>query len=437
MKFWEDLPINAQEHLLFGGCDTVELAKEYGTPLYVMNEQVIREACRSFMRVFKEQKLDGQVYFASKAFSCLAIYQIVMQEGLGADVVSGGELYTALKAGMPAERIVFHGNNKSMAEIEMAVENGVGRIVIDNFEEIDRVARICAQSGKETKVLLRVKPGIDAHTHNAMLTGANDSKFGLGVFDGQAMLAVEKILSCSQIFLEGIHAHIGSQIFELTPFEKEVDVLTDFVAQIKEKFAFEINEINFGGGYGISYVQNDKPLEPHEYVEVIAKTMKIACKAKGLNQVRFAIEPGRSIVGEAGITLYTIGSVKKIPQGRTYVAVDGGMADNPRFALYQAEYTACLANKAKAPNNQIVTLAGKCCESGDILIEDMNFPDCESGDIVSVFSTGAYNYSMASNYNRLPKPPVVLVDNGNSELIVKRQSYEQLVENDLPLNNSK
>jgi diaminopimelate decarboxylase len=370
------------------------------------------------------------VLFASKALCNQAIYKIIQSEGLGADVVSGGELYTALSADFPAEKMYFHGNNKTPAEIEQCIEAGIGCIVIDSQEEIPLIAAAARAHGKVAEVSLRIKPGVEAHTHEYIMTGANDCKFGLGIEDGQAMKAVRSILSYDSLHLKGLHLHIGSQIFELDAFVIATDVATDFMCEIRRQTGHVIGELNMGGGYGISYTDEDRPLQPFEYVEAMVKDVRRQCAQKDLPMVRVVIEPGRAIVGEAGITLYTIGTIKHIPGIRTYVSVDGGMADNPRHILYGSQYTALLANKPKAPQAQTVTIAGRCCESGDRLIADLPLPECRAGDILAVFSTGAYNYSMASNYNRLPKPAMVLVNEGRDALISKRETYEQLIQND-------
>ena len=430
MRYWENPSTNEQGNFVFGGCDTVALAREYGTPLYVMDEQRIRSICRGFQKTLEDKGVEGMVLYASKAFSTKAIYKIVHEEGLGADVVSGGELYTALAAGFPPEKIYLHGNNKTPAEIEMAIDADIARIVIDSHEEIRLIAAIAKEKGKTVPVSLRVKPGIEAHTHEYIMTGTDDSKFGLGIYDGEALDAVEEILRCPELSLIGLHSHIGSQIFELEPFVIATERLTDFLVTVRNRFGATLSEINFGGGFGISYTDEDAAIQPYAYVSAMIDNLREQCAAKDLPMMRFVIEPGRSIVGDAGVTLYTVGTVKHIPDIRTYVSVDGGMTDNPRFALYQSKYTALLANKPLAPKSETVTVAGRCCESGDKLILDAKLPPCEAGDTLCVFSTGAYNYSMASNYNRLPIPAVVLANNGEAGLMVARQTWDQLLEND-------
>ena len=429
MKHWDTL----QEEsgiLTLGGVSAVALAQQFGTPLYVMEEDKIRKVCRAYQKAIEESSLSGLILYASKAFMSLAMCKIVEQEGLGLDVVSAGELYTALQANFPVEKIYLHGNNKTPLELRMAVEAGIGRVVVDSYSEIDLLEQIAADMGKTMDVSLRVKPGVEAHTHEYIQTGMYDSKFGFGVNDGEAEKATEWILSKPHLSLKGLHCHIGSQIFELQPFKDIVGIMTDFAVLIKEKFGYAISEINYGGGYGIHYLESDQPLEPQQYVRTIIKEMEKCCAEKDLGNMRFVMEPGRSIVGEAGTTLYTIGTIKEIPGIRTYISVDGGMTDNPRPALYQAKYSACIANKMDQPATDVVTVAGRCCESGDMLIWDIPLADPKVGDILAVFSTGAYNYSMASNYNKVPHAAVVLVRDGKVELMVKRQSLDDLLHND-------
>ncbi len=430
VDLWGTLEINDKGHLQIGGCDTVDLAKKYGTPLFVMDEAHIRDTCRKYRDTIDQDYGDGLVLFASKAFLTTAMCKIIQQEGLGLDVVSGGELYTAIKASFPMEKIYFHGNNKTLDELEMAIEAGIGCIVVDNISELMLIEEYARRFHRQIFVSIRIKPGIEAHTHHYIQTGQIDSKFGLGIDSGEAMAAVQAVLQSSFLKLKGIHCHIGSQIFEVQPYRIAVDVMTDFIVQVKRKNGFEIPEINFGGGFGIRYIREDSPQDPRVYVRAMLDELKIQCKKKRINRPFFIIEPGRSIVGEAGTTLYTIGSIKDITGIRKYVSIDGGMTDNPRPALYQAKYRAMIANKADRERDEIVSIAGKCCESGDMLIWDINLPKVERNDILAVFSTGAYNYSMASNYNKTPIPAVVLVKDGKSDLMVKRQTYEDLLRND-------
>jgi len=427
-----NMKINAAGHLEIGGCDTVELAKKYGTPLYVMDEMVIRNNCRKYKNAL-EKYFDGNglVLYASKAFCTIAACRIAHQEGLGLDVVSGGELYTAIKAGFPMEKVYFHGNNKTIDEIEMGVENNVGRFVVDNETELYNIEKIAARKGKKVKVLFRIKPGIDAHTHDFIKTGQIDSKFGVALENGEAHAIFEKAVKMKNIEVVGVHCHIGSQIFELEPYEAAAEILLDFIADVRYRFGIEMSEINLGGGYGIKYTDKDNPLEYEQFVESISKVVKRICEEKKISNMFILMEPGRSIVAPAGITLYEVGNIKDIKGVRKYISIDGGMSDNPRYALYNAEYTAMLANKANSPKTEIVTIAGKCCESGDLIAKDIEMSEAEPGDILAVLATGAYNYSMAMNYNRIPKPPVVLVKEGKDRLIVRRETYDDIIRNDL------
>jgi len=431
MEHWGNLDINSDGHLMLGGCDALDLAAQFGTPLYVMEEDVIRDICRRYMRAMKEYKGGGRVLFAGKAMMTTAMCKLVQSEGLGLDVVSGGELYVAMNAGFDLGNVFFHGNNKTDADLKMAVKAGVGRIVIDSMAEIVRLANIAAEAGRVQEVSVRIKPGIEAHTHEYIQTGQVDSKFGFGIDDGHGLRAIKAILGQPSLKLIGIHCHIGSQIFELQPFRDAVDVMLDYMLAVKEETGYMMSEIDFGGGYGIHYTKDDDPLRPHQYVQTMMDELTKRCEAKGIDCPAFVIEPGRSIAGEAGTTLYTVGDIKAIPDVRTYVSVDGSMADNPRPALYQAVYTCALAGKMDQPDEMTVSIAGRACESGDMLVWDAKLPKAEAGDVLAVFSTGAYNYSMASNYNKLRHPAVVLVKDGKAELMVKRQTYDDLIRNDV------
>ncbi len=428
----ENLSVNSAGHLSVGGVDTVELAKEYGTPLYVMDEQVVRKSLKRFhdsMNKYYDGK--GEVHYASKAFSCMEMCRIVASEGDGLDVVSIGELYTAVKAGFPMEKVGFHGNNKTDEELEYAVNVGVGHIIVDNICELHRLEKIAAKSNSQTKIMFRIKPGIDAHTHDFVKTGQIDSKFGFALETGEAFEAVKEAVNCKNVKLVGLHCHIGSQIFDIAPFEEAAKVMLGFIAEIKNKLDFTIEGLNLGGGFGIKYVNENDP-KPYElYLENVSGIVKSECKALGIELPKMFIEPGRSIAGPAGITLYTVGARKEIPNIRTYVSIDGGMADNPRYILYGSEYDAVVANKAGEEKNEKVTIAGKCCESGDLIGENMPLQHAESGDIIAVCATGAYNYSMSSNYNRLQKPAVVFVNNGKSRIAVKRETLDDIVRNDI------
>lgn len=426
------LSVNEKGHLAISGCDTVELAEQYGTPLYVMSEDEIRSACRRYQSSFTEfYHGNGKPIYASKAFCCKEMCRIVHSEGLDLDVVSGGELYTALQAGVPAANLHFHGNNKTIGELTMAVENGVGDIVVDNCSELVKLEKIAAEHGVTVKVSLRVKPGVDAHTHDFIRTGQVDSKFGVDLLNGEAMEAVELVGTLPHLELCGLHCHIGSQIFELEPFVHVASVMLNFYAKVKETLGVEFAFLNLGGGFGIPYTEQDDTQPYEEFMRAVSAEVHTRCEQLRLNVPRIYIEPGRSIVGSAGVTLYTVGNVKEIPDVRNYVAIDGGMYENPRYALYQSDYTCVIANKADKPAEYIATIAGKCCESGDLIQEHTAIQHPEEGDILAVLATGAYNYSMSSNYNRNPRPAVVMVKDGEARLIVRGETYEDLLRCDL------
>lgn len=428
----DGLNINEKGNLTIGGCDTTELVKKFGTPLMAYDEQRIRQNCRDFVSSIEENyDGNGLVCYASKAFSCLEMCRLCKEEKMGLDVVSGGEIYTAVKAGFPTERICFHGNNKTDDELTMALDNNIGRIVVDNIEELKRLSALASKTGKTAKIMFRIKPGIDAHTHNFIRTGQIDSKFGFALETGEAMNAVKLAIETENIDLCGLHCHIGSQIFDIDPFELAAKVMIDFIAQIKSETGYEIKELNLGGGFGIKYLESENPEKFTEYMKRVAKTIKAEVKEKNIALPFILIEPGRSIVGAECVTLYTVGAVKHIPNIRTYVSIDGGMTDNPRYILYQSEYEALCANKANEPKTTKVTIAGKCCESGDLIQENADLQPVESGDIIAVLSTGAYNYSMASNYNRIPRPAVVMVKDGKARTIINRETYADIVKNDV------
>lgn len=427
-----NLTVSENGHLCIGGADTVALAAQYGTPLYVMDETMIRENCRGYQDVIRDDCGGrGLICYASKALSCKELYRIADSEGLGADVISGGELYTALQAGMPAEKIVFHGNSKSDAELEMAVETGVGRIVADHLPELERLNRIAAAHGKTVNVMLRVKPGIDAHTHSFVQTGKIDSKFGFALETGEALAAVKAASAYANLKLTGLHCHIGSQIFETEPFAEAARVMVRFMNEIRSALGITLTELNLGGGPGIKYVEEDDPKPFGDIIRSILSAMRETCAACNFPEPFVLFEPGRSIVGGAGLTLYSVMARKTIPDIRTYVLVDGGMCDNPRYALYQSQYEAIVANHADQPRSDTVTIGGKCCESGDLIGEHMPLQHAEPGDTIAVLATGAYNYSMSSNYNRNPRAEIVMVKDGAARTIVRRESYEDLVRNDI------
>ena len=426
------LGVSPDGHLTIGGCDTVALAAKYGTPAYVMDEENIRQNCRQFKASIDEYyDGNGLVLYASKAFSCKEIYRVVASEGLGADVVSGGELYTALKADFPADRIYFHGNNKTREELVMALDAGVHRIVVDNLTELAVLDKLAKEKGKVVDILFRIKPGIDAHTHAFIRTGQIDSKFGLALENGEAMEAVREALSFQNVNLAGLHCHIGSQIHEIEPFELAAEVMLTFIKKIFDETGFLVKELNLGGGFGIKYTDEDRPQKYTAYMQRVSTVVKKKAAQFGLPVPFVLIEPGRSIAAPAGITLYTVGAVKEIAGVRNYVSIDGGMVDNPRYALYKSSYEVLVANRAADPKDYVATIAGRCCESGDLIQENARIQKPAPGDIVAVLATGAYNYSMASNYNRIPRPPVVFVKDGESRVVVKRESFEDLVQNDL------
>ena len=424
--------LNEKGHLTIGGADAVELAQRFGTPAYILDENVIRANCRRYREAaIREFGPDALPLYASKALCFKGIYEIAAQEGMGVDCVSGGELYTARAAGFPAERIYFHGNNKTERDIRDAMDMGVGRFVVDNHEELDAVSEEACRRGIKQGILLRITPGIDPHTHKAIVTGNVDSKFGSAISTGQAMEIVKAAIAAEGVELIGLHCHIGSQIFDIEPFADAADIMTRFIAQIKDECSYEIRELNLGGGLGVRYTEDDREIDYGSAIAQIAAIVRRLCEEKGIRLPRVILEPGRSLVAAAGATLYTVGSVKEIPGFRNYVSVDGGMPDNPRYALYQSQYTALIANKASLPRDYRATLAGRCCESGDLLGENMPLQKPCRGDILAVLVTGAYNYSMASNYNRLPRPPVIMIKDGEARVAVRRETYEDIIRNDI------
>ena len=426
--------VNNEGHLMIGGIDTLDLAEKYGTPLFVYDVERIRKNARAFVETFKKRNKRAQVAYASKAFSSIAMAQVAMQENLSLDVVSQGELYTAIKAGFPVDRIHMHGNNKSREELKMAVNYQIGCIVVDNFYEIDLLEQIVQEMNTTMNVLIRVTPGIEAHTHDYILTGNEDSKFGFDLTNGQATQALKRLKETSSLHLKGIHCHIGSQIFETDGFTMAIEKLFVALNTWQREENFECEVLNLGGGFGIRYTEEDQPLPLENYVDALIDEVEKQTELYHLPFPELWIEPGRSIVGDAGITLYTIGSTKEIPGVRKYVSVDGGMTDNLRPALYDAKYDAVLAANVNGEKEEEVSIAGKCCESGDMLIWDIDLPKIQPDDVLAVFSTGAYGYSMANHYNRFPKAAVVFVENGIDKLVVKRESFEDMLENDLTYN---
>jgi len=429
----ENLGINQVGNLTFAKRDTIELAKKYGTPLYLMDEERIRHNCRVYVNAMKKCFGESaEPLFASKAASFKAIYKIVMEEGMGVDVVSCGEMYTAKSAGFPMEKAYFHGNNKTDFDIEYAIDLGLGYFVADGKEEIDAIDRIAGEKGVCQKVLLRITPGIDPHTYDAVATGKVDSKFGSAIKTGAAEEIAEYTLKKKNIDLCGFHCHVGSQVFDSDVYFKTSDIMLEFVADMKAKFGYAAKILNLGGGYGVRYVESDPVIDIEENIAQVAERVNEKCKELGIDVPAIRMEPGRSIVADSGLTLYTVGSVKAIPQYKNYVSIDGGMTDNPRFALYGSEYTVAAANKMNEECDFLCSVVGRCCECGDIIQENVKLPSSiKRGDIIAVMTTGAYNYSMASNYNRLPRPPIVMLTKTGEYTAVKRESLDDIIKNDL------
>lgn len=428
--------VNDQGHLVVGGCDSVWLAEKFGTPLFVFDEATLRQNIQRYKKAFQAQPVDFEIIYAGKAFISIGICEILQEEGLGVDVSSGGEIYTAMKANFPSDKAYFHGNNKTQEELELALDWGIGRIIIDSFEEIDVLKRMAKQKNLKLKVMLRVTPGILSSTHTFIQTGQVDSKFGFGLASGQAEEAVKKVLGQPHFKLTGFHIHIGSQIFALGSFAKAIEVIMDFVASVKQKFGFETEELDVGGGLGIPYQISDQPSTIEEFVEVVSGGVLKHSQRLNLTLPKVMVEPGRSIVGRACVTLYRVGAIKEIPGVRTYVSVDGGMSDNLRPMLYGATYEAFLANRLNESASVEVTIAGKHCESGDILVKGAKLPQPKSGDLLCTPATGAYGYAMANNYNRQPRPGVVLVKDGQARVLIGRESYDDLVHLDLKKEDS-
>lgn len=431
MHLYGTQTIDGHGHLTIGGVDSVDLAKEYGTPLFVYDIELFRNRAQAFQQTFENAGIGYQVAYASKAFSSVAIYQVAAQENLSLDVVSSGELFTAVKAGFPKEKIHFHGNNKSMDELMMAFQEEIGCIVVDNFHEISQLKFLSEKLEQPMNILLRVTPGIEAHTHDYITTGQEDSKFGFDLNNGQADEAFQQTYQHEFLNVLGLHCHIGSQIFDTAAFRLAAEKLVKKMAVWQKEFGYRCEVLNLGGGFGIRYTEDDQPLEPSQYVKEMIETVKGISEGAGFTVPEIWIEPGRSLVGDAGTTLYTIGSMKEVPGVRKYIAVDGGMSDNIRPALYGAAYSSLLANKAGQALTETYTVAGKCCESGDKLIERAELPEASPGDVLAVFCTGAYGYSMASNYNRIARPAIVFAENGTHQLAVRRETNDDMTRLDL------
>ncbi|HZK48466.1 MAG TPA: diaminopimelate decarboxylase [Thermoleophilia bacterium] len=424
---------NSAGRLEIDGCDVVGLAGEFGTPLVIYEEKTLVDQCRRYMAAFRAHTDDFEVIYASKAFCCVSICQLIEREGLSLDVSSGGEYYTGLVAGFPTQRMFFHGNNKTEAELRYALENGIGFVVVDSFDELALLERLAADRNEIQPVLLRITPGVEAHTHEFIQTGQLDSKFGFGLTEGHAEEAIRRTLEAGHLDLVGLHAHIGSQIFELEGFRRAIAVLVDLIKTMHDRVGFDCRYLNVGGGLGIRYTEEDAPLTIDAYVDCKVGGVKQEMERVGLPMPRVLVEPGRSLVGKAGVTAYTVGTIKEIPGIRTYVSVDGGMSDNIRPMLYGAKYEAMIADRAEAEAETRVTVAGKHCESSDILVKDALLAQPRVGDIVVIPATGAYCYAMASNYNGNPRPAVVMVRDGEARVIIRRETYADLVADQLPL----
>jgi len=425
---YDNLKVSKNGHLTFAGYDTVELAKKYGTPLYLMDEDNIRKRVRVYKEAFGEFFPEGSMpEYASKAFSCKRIYKIMAEEGINVDVVSVGELYTAVSAGFPAEKCFFHGNNKTDGEIEFAIEKGIGHFVVDSLEEVYAIDRIAGSKGVCQRILLRITPGIDPHTHRKISTGSVDSKFGIALETGQALETVKLILDLDNIALCGFHCHVGSQVFESDVFCDAAKIMLNFIAAVKKETGYKADILNLGGGFGVRYTEEDPAIDYKEKIGEVAQTVNSCCRELGIEIPKIMMEPGRSMVADSGITLYTVGSVKEVKDYKTYISVDGGMTDNPRYTLYEAKYTVINASHADKEPDLTATLAGKCCESGDLIGEKMKLARPERNDILAVLTTGAYNYSMASNYNRVPRPAVVMLNKERDYIAVRRETIEDII----------
>ena len=418
--------VDSQGQLVIGGCNASDLAAQYGTPVYVLDEETLRARCRSFVREFQQRHPASLVCYACKAYVNPALARIFAEEGLGLDVVSGGELAIARSVDFPLERVYFHGNNKTPEELSEAVEHGLGYVVVDSFHELDLLDRAAAQAGKTQDILVRVSPGVDPHSHVYTTTGILDSKFGFSIQTGHAHQAVRQALAAGHLRLRGIHFHLGSPVFDLEPYSVAVDLVLRFAAQFREE-GLDLQQFSPGGGFAIAYTRDQTPPSIAEYAEAIVSTMTATCRELGMAAPRLVVEPGRSIIGPAGVALYRVGAIKDITGVRKFVSVDGGMGDNIRPALYQASYEVVAAGKADQPPAEKVTIAGKYCESGDLLASDVMLPELEAGDLIAIPAAGAYCPSMASNYNLNPRPAMVLVNRGGSRLIRRRESYQDLM----------
>lgn len=427
-----NVTVGENGHLLFAGTDTVSIAEKYGTPVFLLDDTRVRMRIREYKEAMARNFGEGSVpLFASKSLSFKEIYRIMAEEGIGTDIVSSGELFTAVCAGFPMERAFFHGNNKTDFDIEYAIERRIGYFIVDSMEELSMIDEYADKAGIRQKILLRLTPGIDPHTHKKISTGGVDSKFGSAIETGLAEKMTKAALSKMNVELCGFHCHIGSQIFDIEPYITAADIMLGFIAQMKEAYGFTAKILNLGGGFGVRYVESDPEINITANIDAIGAHVRAVCKEKGLRLPTVYMEPGRSIVADAGMTLYTVGSVKEIEGFKNYVSIDGGMTDNPRYTLYQSSYTICLANRANEEADFVCTIGGRCCESGDLIQENVVLPKPKRGDILAVLVTGAYNYSMASNYNRVTRPPVVILKDGADKLAVRRERFEDLVACDI------
>ena len=428
----DNISVNEKGHLTFAGIDTTELAKKYGTPLYLMDENKIRERVRVYKNAMERYFPKGSMpEFASKAFSCKQIYRIMAEEGIDIDVVSAGEIFTASSAGFPMDRAFFHGNSKTDEEIRFAMEKGVGTFVADNEEELKAINEIAGEMGKKQRVLLRVSPGIDPHTHKKISTGSTESKFGVAIETGQAKGFVKLAIELENVELQGYHCHIGSQIFESEPFATTLEIMLGFIVEMKKAFNFEPEILNIGGGFGVRYVEQEPVIDYDEKIKEVSYVLNKQCERFGIAIPKIHMEPGRSLVADAGMTLYTVTNVKEVKGYKNYVSIDGGMTDNPRYTLYESPYTVVLASRTNDEKDFVATISGRCCESGDLIQEDVKITKPLKDEILAVLTTGAYNYSMASNYNRVPRPPVVMLKDGEDYLAVKRESLEDICSLDI------
>ena len=423
----DNISVNEKGHLTFAGYDTVELAEKYGTPLYLMDEDKIREHVRAYKTAMAKYFPQGSMpEFASKAFSCKQIYRIMAEEGIDIDVVSPGEIYTAVKAGFPMENSFFHGNNKTDDDIRFAIENKVGCFVVDGEDELLALDRIAGEMGVKQDILLRITPGIDPHTHKKISTGSVDSKFGTAIETGQAMEIVKKALALGNVKLCGFHCHVGSQVFDIQPFTDASEIMLRFIADVRDTLGYTAETLNLGGGFGVRYTESDPEIDYGEKIKEVAEILNNQCENLGLPVPKILMEPGRSLVADAGMTLYTVGSVKEITGYKNYVSIDGGMTDNPRYTLYESPYTVVLASRANDQKEYTATVAGRCCESGDLIQENVKMPKPHRGEILAVLTTGAYNYSMASNYNRVGRPPVVMLNSKRDYIAVRRETFKDI-----------